>query len=84
MFGLGKIQVNGKEKLVPQIASKDIKLVESMVNGKITDPKERSDFYSQLLSSPSGKRSFDTAIEILAEEYRGSGATGSASYQSSS
>ncbi len=69
LFGLGKIQVNGKERLVPQIASKDIQQIEGLVNEKITDPKEKSDLYSKLLSSPSGKISFDKAIEVLAEEY---------------
>ena len=69
LFGLGKIQVNGKEMLVPQIASKDIQQMESLVNEKIIDPKEKSDLYSKLLNSPSGKMSFDKAIEVLAEEY---------------
>lgn len=69
LFGLGKIQVKGKERLIPQIASKDIQQIEGLVNEKITDPKEKSDLYSKLLSSPSGKISFDKAIEVLAEEY---------------
>ncbi len=69
LFGLGKIQVKGKERLIPQIASKDIQQIEALVNEKITDPKEKSDLYSKLLSSPSGKMSFDKAIQVLAEEY---------------
>ena len=40
-----------------------------MMGKKCIDQKEKSDFYTQLLISPSGKKSFDKAVEILAEVY---------------
>lgn len=69
LFGLGKLEIKGQERFVPQIASKEIKQIETLINQKITDPKEKSDFYTHLLSAPSGKTSFDKAIEVLAEAY---------------
>ena len=69
LFGLEKIEINSKEQFVPQFASKDLKQIEALINQKFIDQKEKSDFYTQLLTSPSGKKSFDKAVEILAEEY---------------
>lgn len=70
LFGLTQVQVNGKEKFVPQIAVKNLNFIEPIVNEKITNPKEKSDFYLKVLQTPSGQKGFDKAIEVLAEEYQ--------------
>ena len=42
------VEVNGNERFISQKAAKDLKLIETLVNKKITDPKEKSDLYKKL------------------------------------
>ena len=69
LFWLKMVEVNGNERFISQKGAKDLKLIETLVNKKITDPKEKSDLYKKLWTTPSGKKTFDEAIEILKEEY---------------
>ena len=69
LFWLKMVEVNGNERFVSQKAAKDLKFIETLVNEKITDPKEKSDLYKKLWTTPSGKKSFDEAIQVLKEEY---------------
>lgn len=63
------MKVNDKDRFVPLRSEKSIKLIESAVNAKILDPKEKSDFYDKLIKNPSNSKAFDKAVAILAEEY---------------
>lgn len=69
LFWLAKADVNGKTQLIPQIVAKKVKLIEAIVNEKISDPKQKSDLYFKLSQSPSGQKSFDSSIGILSEAY---------------
>ena len=69
LFWLKIVEVNGNERFISQKAAKDLKFIETLVNEKITDPKEKSDLYKKLWTIPSGKKNFDEAIEILKEAY---------------
>ena len=76
LFGLVKVEVKGKETLLPRMVAKQIPIIEKLINDKFSDnPQGKSDLYSQLLKAPSGEDSFDQAIQVLSEHYvlQGSG-----------
>lgn len=78
LFGLVKVEVKGKETLLPRMVAKQIPIIEKIINDKFSDDlKGKSDLYSQLLKVPSGEDSFDQAIQVLSEHYvlQGSGTT---------
>jgi len=70
LFWLSSIKINTTEYYVPFYTTRNIKFIEDVVNNHFSwDMVWISDFYKRLLETPTGQKSFDEAVKVLAEEY---------------